>query len=1301
MRTDDAAASSPGDAVTAQIGTVDSTSVSCLLMQDAVPADVVSVGSGQGKVALFANTFLDGKQEALVVNAESELTYLRRTPDGTGWSQDPVIDAAAPVADVAAVVVFVHPRDQSTWAVYAPKAGKPRALRLTASEPGGTTAWQGAPNAIDFRGDGPDVTALSHMSLFYFNGRTPAILAIDANNSHLVRITVLTYPDASPGHRFNCISTKAVVTGPGPVDEFVATGGSSGAVGYVRSGSTIREINTTVWDEPVAADAASLVGTFLDPSQDSVGLVYLDDRRNLVVRSPAIGGNGVTVTRTPGLGFVTARLWVDAVSLLHVYGIDGAGRLQVLHQRSWGESATPVWSASTAAPPPAGRRRAAADPPTTVVTCVGLLPGVAWFALDPYPGQTPSQLVELSGEPVAAERFSILTQRGTAARWSRDKVRLPSGGAPHLVTRYVSEVTMLDGRGQPVPGLPVRLWAEALTEIQSGGASYLVGPGHTTSLTTDPSGRIVLAQPADSLLPAVLHVDAVGLRDGAVIQPAAAVHDYLAGFGSLPSQPTRFGTDALVAARAGNRPVVDPLKHDRDAVAGVVDAVTAMFKLADGKTVPHFSIGTGHALLRGHAPGAAPVEHRTLTADQVRAHVEAIERLPHYGGSWEDFLAWGGDVWQGIVAGVIDVAHIVYDGALKIYITISGALVRLADFEVATIVEAVHAVEAAFRLVVDDIEQVLDWLKALFEFDDIWDSKRALHGTMETLLSYATASIDHFFFQLPEGWFQKQQDKLHTACEQLKKDYGKRPVGDAVDRTPKLTDSAGNATTPMEMQSNPQSTWMMRQIMAAGDPEVDAAQLDPLASAFTGFLADVQAKHFDTEISKILGDLKVLLDAIVDPTDPDGAPRATMTAFFDLLENLGVTALRLLDLAVETLRRFFQLLGTYAWALLSAPIEAEGLVTLYRWIQEQAGVPEAEREDPSLAGLFFLALAFGVTTMTKLIRGVDQPPFPGGLAPVIPAPPWHPAYEARSTAAGDPASNDGMKTWQLISVFSSALAIPVSYAADRAPLEAEGLVPAWDMFYGVCDLVFGTGFGAMLSMAPPVSGADWNSPLFMSFLSAGCQALFSIGACAWKLRFWLDPESTAILRNVGGVSRGPIMQLFTSGLSLMGVVLYYGRNPETHRYNYAQMVLSLLPSIVGVLRLNAFPGDESFPYRVAGTAYLNAGISGISTLMAGVAAASPRPAVLSGQKFTARAGDTTTYKVRCSGGTLAFNAPLKDFKLSGVVPPWLSIDEETGEMTARPPAGTRPAGYGVTVSCWDSYEPPQASLPKYVEVTVA
>jgi hypothetical protein len=52
--------------------------VSAMLMQDAVPAEVVQVHSGPNQVALFANPVLEFREEALVIDNNGHLTYLRR-----------------------------------------------------------------------------------------------------------------------------------------------------------------------------------------------------------------------------------------------------------------------------------------------------------------------------------------------------------------------------------------------------------------------------------------------------------------------------------------------------------------------------------------------------------------------------------------------------------------------------------------------------------------------------------------------------------------------------------------------------------------------------------------------------------------------------------------------------------------------------------------------------------------------------------------------------------------------------------------------------------------------------------------------------------------------------------------------------------------------------------------------------------------------------------------------------------------------------------------------------------------------
>jgi hypothetical protein len=125
-------------------------SVSTQLMQDAVPAVGVSVGSGPyNQEALFANPFKDGREEALVINAQDQLTYLQRSEaSDTGWVQEPVPGVSGALSEV---VTAVHP-NRSVWAfcVPAPGAGGVvgplQALVLSGGD--GRSSWSAVPDFI-------------------------------------------------------------------------------------------------------------------------------------------------------------------------------------------------------------------------------------------------------------------------------------------------------------------------------------------------------------------------------------------------------------------------------------------------------------------------------------------------------------------------------------------------------------------------------------------------------------------------------------------------------------------------------------------------------------------------------------------------------------------------------------------------------------------------------------------------------------------------------------------------------------------------------------------------------------------------------------------------------------------------------------------------------------------------------------------------------------------------------------------------------------------------------------------------
>jgi hypothetical protein len=96
-----------------------STSVSTTLMEDAVPASVLSVDIGKkNQVALFANPYKEGQEEALLIDESGKLTYLQRTStSATGWAQTPVPNIPpAPAKTVTEVVAIIYTPLQEVWA---------------------------------------------------------------------------------------------------------------------------------------------------------------------------------------------------------------------------------------------------------------------------------------------------------------------------------------------------------------------------------------------------------------------------------------------------------------------------------------------------------------------------------------------------------------------------------------------------------------------------------------------------------------------------------------------------------------------------------------------------------------------------------------------------------------------------------------------------------------------------------------------------------------------------------------------------------------------------------------------------------------------------------------------------------------------------------------------------------------------------------------------------------------------------------------------------------------------------------
>ena len=361
------------------------------MMQDAVSASGVSVGAGlYNQEALFANPFKDGREEALVINLDNQLTYLERTDaSGTGWIQALVQVTGG--TTFAEVVVAVHP-DQSVWAFCVPSGGKAAVqaflLTKTGEKADGTAlcGWVVPSGPISER----VLPVMSVLSVSYTAGAAPVVLG-QASGPGLscIAVSPMAPTPAQPTFNWTWIQGPALnesgrIVGGGYVPNVHQPQAVEGSyIYYVLTGNTLTRHNfyssytagQAYGSAQVSTSVASFCGTWNVPDfpqshpQCDTGYIYLDSDGNLVTGywvQYADHGQQREL-RTGGLGLLTGSSWQDANGFVHVFGLgsddsDSGYSLRVLHQSGWQATVSPpdyfpvfpAWTSAAVAGGPLG-----------------------------------------------------------------------------------------------------------------------------------------------------------------------------------------------------------------------------------------------------------------------------------------------------------------------------------------------------------------------------------------------------------------------------------------------------------------------------------------------------------------------------------------------------------------------------------------------------------------------------------------------------------------------------------------------------------------------------------------------------------------------------------------------------------------------------------------------------------------------------------------------------------------------------------------------------------------------------------
>ena len=438
---------------------------------------------------------------------------------------------------------------------------------------------------------------------------------------------------------------------------------------------------------------------------------------------------------------------------------------------------------------------------------------------------------------------------GTAG-WTIEEVQIPQSEvtAPVQLTFFQTEIQVFDAYQNPAPNVEVVLSAQTAIGVNVLEQSYVVGPDDTQqpTLTTAGLGRLNISTFAFSL---TAHEITVTTPDGtqASIAPDQPIVDYFTGTASLNDLPTFSGDTLLNATNSDGTPLAPTLQQYNGLADSAASALQLTMSLkntsADSTTVydpASQSQVYGYTLdLTGptnpvYTPHTSP---DAVTTARLALH-EAV-----LGGFLHDLDKFGHDIWHGIKSGVATVSHWVVDVEKKtvsIITTIAKGIQGAVDLALSDL-EAIGSVaHSIFHAIGAAVDKVIDWLKAIFSWGDIINTKKAIEYYINgcfPALQNTLSSVEN----IADDFFAKQEDHVRTAFSNLKAKVGDQSLSQLgqTGQSALATMAASSSSPPTAdtFTKGPKSNWMLNKVLhAAGQDGTTTDFSSQLKDDFTNLL---------------------------------------------------------------------------------------------------------------------------------------------------------------------------------------------------------------------------------------------------------------------------------------------------------------------------------------------------------------------------------------------------------------------------------------------------------------------------------
>ena len=853
--------------------------------------------------------------------------------------------------------------------------------------------------------------ALTSLMVAYSQDGALLVAGLDGSGN----LVIGSRPDETGGYGFECCPLSTPLSASASMTFAAAAGG-----GWIVAAVQDRQVTLIEGQAGNTAVAETVQTLSLSAAPSTVGCGYYSPtaEQALFLLTCADGGiytlaaNGVTqATNFPlastTMAGLTAQVGTDdqGGETIRLYGTDGNNALWALSLIGW-NGTEPQWG-----------------------PWIPLSGGVGMALGDMSPTSSPS-LFTIDDQEGALGLWVLDT--GATGQWRNAPIYQPGENTTAFeVVRYRCEFAVLDQNNQPMVNQPLNLMLGpncSTVDVSIAGQSCTLDSSQTpVSVTSDSFGKVTVSLLVTSSLAAPnLVLSTTDGAQSAACQVNGGVMAYLGG-GGTPYNPTNPqamvpidpdgqtlataqyptndngqytythlasalttsgpGTLAATASQgirtmATTQPTATMARRRR----GAATAPSTGFALSLVAGQPHFR------LLSAPDDFAAYATEFRQTARRV--HGEAM-----VGGIWSDLGDLASDVWQGINNGLLVIENALVDvvnGVVEMTVKICDEISQFVSIAIASIDDLAHAIGGILQAVEADIENVIDWLKALFDFGAIWRTKTALQAMFTSAMGNVPGAIDG-----AENVFNTWIDGVIADVEnyfgQLESQFGAgtwsaQPGFIAPGATPSTSVKlAGNATSN-DVGNNVHHNWLLDKVTGSNGggspaiPEWSATQIANSNAAFSplGALLNPNDPNYDAsnQTSQLFTSFSAQASDFMTSTGlSTGSVSLGDLVVADMLEGLQtlvVTALQLVKALVDDFLSLMAAVCGDITQLLDASWDLGPLNALWDWVAAMGGQPGGDTL--CMASLLALVVAFPTTLLYKLIEGVGDVPFPAAQA---------------------------------------------------------------------------------------------------------------------------------------------------------------------------------------------------------------------------------------------------------------------------------------------------------------------------------